>query len=84
MPQACPATLAETSFKGPKRFAMKVTGPGGISQSSGPSRPARTGGGEGFRIASPEEIAGTIAFLLSDEGSNITGAVISSDGGLSL
>ena len=32
---------------------MKVTGPGGVSQSSGPSRPARTGGGEGFRIASP-------------------------------
>ncbi len=32
---------------------MKVTGPGGVSQTSGPSRPARAGGGEGFRIASP-------------------------------
>ena len=32
---------------------MKVTGPGGLSQSSGP-KPARTGGGEGFRVASPQ------------------------------
>lgn len=36
------------------------------------------------RFASPEEIAATIAFLLSDESANITGAILSSDGGLSL
>lgn len=36
------------------------------------------------RFASAEEIAGTMLFLLSDEARNITGAVISSDGGLSL
>lgn len=33
---------------------MKVTGPGGVSQ-SGPGRPARAAGGEGFRIASPQD-----------------------------
>lgn len=36
------------------------------------------------RFASAEEIAATIAFLLSDNARNITGAVLSSDGGLSL
>ena len=36
------------------------------------------------RFAGAEEIAGTIVFLLSDEARNVTGAVISSDGGLSL
>lgn len=35
---------------------MKVTGPGGVTQSSGPSRPAQVGGGGGggFRIAAPQ------------------------------
>ena len=73
MPQACPATLAETSFKGPKRFAMKVTGPGGISQSSGPSRPARTGGGEGFRIASPAAPAAAAAVSSASGVSGVMG-----------
>lgn len=36
------------------------------------------------RFASAEEIAETMVFLLSDEARNITGAVLSSDGGLSL
>jgi NAD(P)-dependent dehydrogenase (short-subunit alcohol dehydrogenase family) len=36
------------------------------------------------RFASPEEIAGTIGYLLSDDAANITGAVLSSDGGFSL
>ncbi len=30
---------------------MKVTGTGGLSQTSGPNRPARSGGGGGFQIA---------------------------------
>jgi hypothetical protein len=29
---------------------MKVTGTGGLSQTSGPKRPARTGGGGGFQV----------------------------------
>lgn len=36
------------------------------------------------RFASPEEIADTIGWLLSDDAANITGAVLSSDGGFSL
>lgn len=36
------------------------------------------------RFASAAEIAATIGFLLSDAAANITGAVLSSDGGLSL
>ena len=36
------------------------------------------------RFASPEEIAQTISFLLSDAADNITGTVLSSDGGFSL
>lgn len=36
------------------------------------------------RFATPDEIAATIGFLLSDEAGNITGAVLSSDGGLAL
>ena len=36
------------------------------------------------RFASPEEIATTIGFLLSDDAANITGAVLSSDGGFAL
>ena len=36
------------------------------------------------RFATAEEIARTITFLLSPESANITGAVLSSDGGLSL
>lgn len=36
------------------------------------------------RFAQPDEIATTIGFLLSDAASNITGAVLSSDGGFSL
>jgi NAD(P)-dependent dehydrogenase (short-subunit alcohol dehydrogenase family) len=36
------------------------------------------------RFATADEIAGTIAFLLSDEADNITGAVLASDGGFSL
>jgi 2-keto-3-deoxy-L-fuconate dehydrogenase len=36
------------------------------------------------RFASADEIAATIGFLLSDAASNITGAVLSSDGGFSL
>ena len=36
------------------------------------------------RFASPEEIATTIGFLLSDDAANITGAVLSSDGGFGL
>ena len=36
------------------------------------------------RYAQPEEIAGQIGFLLSDMASNVTGAVLVSDGGYSL
>ncbi|MBO9600896.1 MAG: SDR family oxidoreductase [Novosphingobium sp.] len=36
------------------------------------------------RFAPPEEIAGTIGYLLSDDAANITGTVLSSDGGFSL
>ena len=36
------------------------------------------------RFASPEEIAKTIGFLLSDAADNITGATLSSDGGFAL
>lgn len=36
------------------------------------------------RMATPEEIAGTIAFLASDDGAYITGAVIPVDGGLGM
>lgn len=36
------------------------------------------------RFATTDEIAATIGFLLSDEAANITGAVLSSDGGLAL
>jgi len=36
------------------------------------------------RFASADEIANTIGFLLSDAAGNITGAVLSSDGGFSL
>ena len=36
------------------------------------------------RFAEAEEIAGLVGYLLSDDARNITGAVISSDGGLSL
>jgi NAD(P)-dependent dehydrogenase (short-subunit alcohol dehydrogenase family) len=35
------------------------------------------------RLAEPEEIAGLISFLSSDEGANLNGAVIASDGGWS-
>ncbi len=36
------------------------------------------------RFATPDEIAATIGFLLSKEAANITGVVLSSDGGLAL
>lgn len=36
---------------------MKVTGPSGVSPSSGPGRAAPAGGGEGFRIATPAPAA---------------------------
>jgi len=36
------------------------------------------------RFATPEEIAGAIGFLLSDAAANITGVVLSSDGGTAL
>jgi NAD(P)-dependent dehydrogenase (short-subunit alcohol dehydrogenase family) len=36
------------------------------------------------RWATPQEIAGQIAFLLSDEAQNITGALLTSDGGYSI
>ena len=36
------------------------------------------------RYATAEEIAGQIAFLLSDDAATITGAVLTSDGGYSL
>src|SRR5262249_34217430 len=36
------------------------------------------------RLASPDDIAGTIAFLLSDAAAHITGATIHVDGGLTL
>ena len=35
------------------------------------------------RPATPDEIAGVVAFLASDDGAYITGAVIPVDGGLS-
>ena len=36
------------------------------------------------RVATPEEIAGVVAFLASADGAYITGAVIPVDGGLSI
>jgi 2-keto-3-deoxy-L-fuconate dehydrogenase len=36
------------------------------------------------RYASADEIAGQIAFLLSDDAATMTGAVLTSDGGYSL
>jgi NAD(P)-dependent dehydrogenase (short-subunit alcohol dehydrogenase family) len=36
------------------------------------------------RIAEPEEVAGSVAFLLSDDASFITGTLLTADGGLSI
>jgi len=36
------------------------------------------------RIATAEELAASITFLLSDDGVNINGAILSSDGGFSV
>jgi len=50
MPQACRAKLP-VAFRGFPKRPMKVTGTGGLSQTSG-AKPTRTAsGGEGFRIA---------------------------------
>jgi NAD(P)-dependent dehydrogenase (short-subunit alcohol dehydrogenase family) len=36
------------------------------------------------RIAEPEEIAGVVAFLLSDDASFVTGELVTADGGVSM
>ena len=38
----------------------------------------------GLRIAQPDELAAVISWLLSDEASNVNGAILPSDGGWSV
>jgi NAD(P)-dependent dehydrogenase (short-subunit alcohol dehydrogenase family) len=76
---------------GPKGIRCNAICPGGvattIAETSGYPKVAWAGERLGIsfarahRIAEPEEIAGLISFLVSDEGANINGAVIASDGG---
>jgi NAD(P)-dependent dehydrogenase (short-subunit alcohol dehydrogenase family) len=41
-------------------------------------------GAVGLRIAQPEELAAVIIWLLSDDASNVNGAILPSDGGWSV
>ena len=45
--------MLQPSDEGRSKPSMKVSGTGGPTQATGP-RPARAGGGEGFRIAAPD------------------------------
>jgi NAD(P)-dependent dehydrogenase (short-subunit alcohol dehydrogenase family) len=76
---------------GPNGIRCNAVCPGGvnttIAQTSGYPKVPWAGERLGVsfarahRLAEPEEIAGLISFLVSDEGANINGAVIASDGG---
>ena len=80
--------MSQSTDTVPGRFAGKtaiVTGAGsGIGRSTA-LRLAREGATEATlpSVATPEQVASAIAFLLSDDAANINGAILPCDGGWS-
>ena len=75
---------------GPQGSALNAVAPGGAPPASRPTERVRVGLGRlgPFQAAIPtlataEQLAASITFLLSDDGVNVNGAILASDGGWS-
>lgn len=80
-------TVTAASEYGPHGLRINAVCPGGVKTAMTAGMPESmdpTGFGPMRRMAEPEEIATTVAFLLSDEASYINGVLLPVDGGLAV